>query len=365
MRSGFVTVAIGGDSTLYFNGGLVLQPMRFKGTHGEIPDVGTVNSVQNGNPPFGRGFLPIGTDAGLEPNPVTVEVKGVTNTLKVSVGTLGLLSCTVTFSVACKLSPSAEHAWKLSIYDSLFSAWSQWKRDYDANAVRNTLLGQTGAVDAGSSQRNDQIIREELKRELIVWLLDDEAFKGKPALRARPTTATGEETDFADPELPQVVADAPTIQFLEQAFEWTNLSYVFYPYFWAARGKWEKLSQITSNDPEFERFLRAGSARVIVPTRPNFEDAVRNWIVTGVPFITGQLPSPDEDLFVSIDTEIREMTSPRDGGVAGDHWQTRISTPMLYLDAAAVLPFTNNDHKLPAPVGVPYTPADVLVHDHP
>ncbi|WP_369133611.1 hypothetical protein [Modestobacter sp. I12A-02662] len=364
MRSGFATVAIGGDSTLYFNGGLKQHPLKFYATHGDITDVGTVNSVQAGKVPYGRGFLPIGADAALDPGPVTVALEGAVNVLKVAVGTLGLLSCTVTFSVRCKLSASAEHSWKLGVYDALFSAWSQWKRDHEAGAVRKTLLGQTNAIDAGSSQRNDQVIREELKRLLVAWLLDDAAFAGKPALQPRPKDDQGKETGFADMDVPRAIADAPTMQFLEQAFEWTNLSYAFYPYFWADRSKWEELSQVTSNDAEFERFLRAGSARVIVPARPNFEDAVRNWLVRGVPFITGQLPSPDDDLFVSLDTEVREMTSPQDDGIPGDDWQTRISTTMLHLDAADGLPFKNDTHRLPAPAGLPYTPGPIVDLDH-
>jgi hypothetical protein len=105
----------------------------------------------------------------------------------------------------------------------------------------------------------------------------------------------------------------------------------------------EELSQITANDPEFERFLRVGSARVIVPARPGFEDTVRNWLVWLVPFINGQLPSPADSLFISLDTEIREMSSPQDDGIPGELWQMKIST-MLYLDTADALSLTNSKH---------------------
>jgi hypothetical protein len=361
-RSGFATVAIGSESAVYWNGGIWYDPTRFLATHGDVTDIGVVNSVQPGEPPYGRAFLPIGSDTTLVTKPVTVAVAGATNVLKVAVSTLGLLSCTVTFSLRCTLTKSAEQAWKLSVYDALYAAWAQWRRDYEAGQVRQELLGQT-TLDAGSSQRNEQVIREELKRELIAWLLDDTDFAGRPALKARPKDQNGVETDFANMNISQAIADAPTIQFLEQAFEWSNLSYLFYPYFWAARSKWEELSQITANDPEFERFLRAGSARVIVPTRPNFEDAVRNWLLTGVPFISGQLPSPDEDMYVSIDTEIREITAPQDGGIPGDHWQSRLTTTLLYLEREGDLPFTNTHHQLPAPVGVPYTPGPIITFE--
>jgi hypothetical protein len=99
---------------------------------------------------------------------------------------------------------------------------------------------------------------------------------------------------------------------------------------------------------------------VVLPTRPGFEDAVRNWILTGKPFIDGQLPCPDDDLFISIDREVREILAPQDGGVPGDHWQTRLSTTMLYLEAESNFPLVNKEHALPAPVGIPYKPGDIL-----
>jgi hypothetical protein len=236
------------------------------------------------------------------------------------------------------------------------------RRDYESRQVRQELMGQGTAADAGSMQRNDHVIREELKRELIAWLLDEQHFAGRSARMARPS-ANGQETDFGDVDTAQAILDAPTIQFLEQAFEWSNLAYVFYPYFWADRAKWEDLAEIRADDSQFEAFLRAGSARVVLPARPVFEDAVRNWLMTGKPFINGQLPCPDDKLFVSIDTEVREILAPQDGGIPGDDWQTRLSTTMLYLEREGDLPFTNEKHELPAPVGIPYRARDILVLD--
>ncbi|MFD1507251.1 hypothetical protein FE374_14320 [Georgenia yuyongxinii] len=360
VRSAFAAVAVGSESHFFWNGGIWYGPLRFLATHGNVKDIGVANAVQRGEPPYGRSFLPIGSDAGLHPNPVTAPLSGAQNVLKVALTTLGLLTCTVTFAVKCVPTSSAQHAWRLSVYDALFAAWSQWKRDYESRQVRGQLLGESAAADAGSSQRNEQVILEELKRSVIAWLLDDAEFAGRPALKPRKKDATGVETDFANMDIPQAILDAPTIQFLEQAFEWSNLAYVFYPYFWAARSRWEVLSEVTANDPVFERFLRAGSARVVVPARPSFESAVKNWLMTGVPFLNGDLPTPDKKLYISIDTEVREISAPQRGGIPGDHWQSRLTTTLVYLESKGDLPFTNQLHQLPAPVGAPYEPGDIL-----
>lgn len=358
-RTGFVTVAVGAEARVYWNGGITRdgETLTFYATHGDNTDIGSVDELQFLDPPYGRAFVPITGQAGLDPVPVTVDLDDfgpVPNLLRVAVSTLGVLSSTVTFQVRCGLTGTARSAWQLGVYDALFSAWSQWKRDYEAAQIRDAFMGGQDAADAGSSQRNEQIIREELKRQVIAWLLDDEAFDGRPALHPRPADG------FADPDIGRAITDAPTIQFLEQAFEWSNLSWVFYPYYWADRTKWEELSQVTANDPEFERFLRAGSSRIVLPARPGFDDAVHNWLKHGVPFVDGQLPSPGDDLYVSIDKEVREITSPVPGGIPGDYWQARLSTTMLYLEDAGDLPLVNADHQLPAPVGVPYIP-DIII----
>jgi hypothetical protein len=87
---------------------------------------------------------------------------------------------------------------------------------------------------------------------------------------------------------------------------------------------------------------------------------VNNWLATGVPFLSGRLPTTDEKLYIRIDTEIRELTAPREGGYAGDTWQSQVSTTMLYLEEKGDLPFINIDHQLPAPKGEWYEPEPII-----
>jgi hypothetical protein len=151
-------------------------------------------------------------------------------------------------------------------------------------------------------------------------------------------------------------ATAPTIQFLEQAFEWGNLMYMFHPYYWADAGSWESLTSLRANDAEFERFLQAGSARVVVAARPGFNDAVKNWLQFRVPFLTGQLPAINDKLHVAIDREIRDLTAPWAGGIAEDSWEARVSTTLLYLDEEGDMPITNDGAVLPVAINSMYVP---------
>lgn len=69
------------------------------------------------------------------------------------------------------------------------------------------------------------------------------------------------------------LADGTRIRFFEHAFEWDQMQYVFYPYFWARPGGWADRFHARNMDPFLEEFLKAGYARVVVPVRPGFEAA--------------------------------------------------------------------------------------------
>ncbi|WP_155337585.1 hypothetical protein [Acrocarpospora corrugata] len=74
------------------------------------------------------------------------------------------------------------------------------------------------------------------------------------------------------------------VQFLEQAFEWSRVSYVFYPYFWARRARWiELMDHADDADPAFTGFLRAGMARVLLAATPGYEQAILHYLATREP----------------------------------------------------------------------------------
>lgn len=365
-HSGFAAVSAGDRTIVDWVGGYRQAGgggLEFYTSYGDNRDKGSVGAIQVTDQalslpvrsaPYGRATLVIGqdTDNNLQPDASAIIPfdPGVSLSLKVGVSTAGLAGCIVTFLVTCARTDQALLAWQMSVYDALFSAWNQWKKDYESAQLRKAVTGSTGS-DAGSSTRNDEVIREELKRQVISWLLNEEDFAGRPALSGHENAAHFRSIDF---DLAR--QSALTIQFLEQAFEWGNLMYMFYPYYWADSGSWESLAQLTANDPEFERFLRAGSARVVVAARPGFNDAVKNWLQFQVPFLTGQLPAIDDPLHIAIDREIRDLTAPWAGGIAEDWWESRVTTTMLYLEENAAMPIKNDAASLPVAKNEVYKP---------
>jgi hypothetical protein len=134
-------------------------------------------------------------------------------------------------------------------------------------------------------------------------------------------------------------AEGAYARFFEQAFEWSNMSWVTYPYFWGRRSRWADLLSIQDGDWAFEEFLRAGAARVVVPVRPGFEAAVDHFRLFGEPWFGGPLPTITDDLYLSIGDEMAErLGRPGNEVKSGDPWDVRVPTDLIKLRPDGSLP---------------------------
>jgi hypothetical protein len=98
---------------------------------------------------------------------------------------------------------------------------------------------------------------------------------------------------------------APEIMFLSQAFEWQNMTYVLYPYFFGRRRDWALKLSFASGDETMIQFLKSGAARVQVPVRPGFEAAVDHYMMTGEPYFGGGMPHIGDELYLPYVDEAR------------------------------------------------------------
>ncbi|MBC8884040.1 hypothetical protein H9X57_14010 [Flavobacterium piscinae] len=123
---------------------------------------------------------------------------------------------------------------------------------------------------------------------------------------------------------------ADRIKFFEQAFEWDIMSYYFYPFYWAKKSEWVDMYLIENDDPLFRSFLQSGMARVIVTVRPGFEEAVNWYMATGEIWNGGQVPTPNDPMFLSIVDELRKPA-----GEVEEVWQSRVPTSLTIIQAGA------------------------------
>jgi len=128
------------------------------------------------------------------------------------------------------------------------------------------------------------------------------------------------------------------VAFFERAFEWENIMYTYYPYFWGRRARWGELILIQDISPQFEEFLKAGAARVVVPVRPGFEAALAHYHETGDVWMGEDIPDMFSPKYVSIIQEIKARNFAPEDEILVEEWDVTLPTTLVVLKKDAVLP---------------------------
>lgn len=257
---------------------------------------------------------------------------------KLSVALVAYETTSYVCEVAVVASRTAEamDAWQLATFKKLRASHQERVREYEQKVAQLQAEAEARAerenrMPFGAPPSiNRQTIATELKKHCISILTQQwyDAFDA---------TKDGDPPTF---DLAESVAEGAYIRFFEQAFEWDQLQWVFYPYFWARKRTWIERFVKQDIDPQFLEFWRAGSARVVAPVRPGFEDAISHFLETGKIWAgEGDPPKINTPLYVSIVDEIRERTGAPKGEIAvGEPWETRVPTALVLARTDAGLP---------------------------
>ncbi|GII33019.1 hypothetical protein [Planotetraspora mira] len=251
-------------------------------------------------------------------------------------------------------------------YQSELSAYKERVAEIRSLAVNEILQGQSEAA-------NRQVILRELKRLCLSMLarefdfaaeddiltdLDDTGSRPvKSEFRRFRVTEEPDEKGVPQPsafyELGTKQLDFPVpivatarqkgryVQFLEQAFEWHQLAYICYPYFWATPPRWiELMNRSDRADPFLSEFLQAGSARVLLAVTPKYDCAVQHYLETGEPWFDDDPPVIGDPLFIPLHQELRRRQDDRAGAEPdGEYWDFTLPTSLVYLqDSSTALP---------------------------
>ena len=227
--------------------------------------------------------------------------------------------------------------WRLATYDAIAEEYANALLQYqqDVEEVKQRQAAQSvNTLDIGDApSTNQHIIRAELKKHCLAIIRNEH-------LGLLNTTHTpGDDVTPPQFDLVEVRTDGAEIRFFEHAFEWDQMQYVFYPYFWARPGEWAKRFHARNMDSNLADFLKAGYARIVVPVRSGFDAAVAHymatrevWQNTGEPVITDPLYKPIVD-------EIRERTGADLGEIpVGEPWETRLPTTAVVVRQQQTLP---------------------------
>jgi hypothetical protein len=230
----------------------------------------------------------------------------------------GLLQVGLEIMVTCNLAATAVKSWQGQVYDRLMAAYT---RRHDAWLVERARIEDAAfqmralnGLDENPAAARDAE-RIELRRAVIELLLGYPEYGG-----VFKDKAVGPVPDDPNAVPPVVGANLPpmifsdvvakerdTLTFFEQAFDWRNMSWVLYPYYWQDSSAWATSAEASPGpDPLRTAFMTSGAARVVVPARSGFENAVNFFLATGIIWNGGDVPTVDDSSYLAIQDEIAD-----------------------------------------------------------
>lgn len=241
--------------------------------------------------------------------------------------------------IACELQKSIFKKWQLDTYQQLKEGskkqWEEYEIKLREQQQDDNSEVKTKGLTVPFSVRKKMIL-EELKKHAITLFTNEHNHDNESSI----DTFTINNTVTKIMNLEKVKSHGDYIRFFEHSFEWDQLQYVFYPYFWSRQKEWETRLSIDEEDLEYLEFLKAGAARVVVPARLNFEEGIMHYLETGEIWDgSGQPPLLGDDNYLSIIEEMRE----RSGKFANETpfeepWEVRIPTSLVKLRKDSDLP---------------------------
>lgn len=239
----------------------------------------------------------------------------------------------VNVMATCALTDAKFETWQIQTFEKIVTAYQTLKATYDQQVAQAEV--QKGVVIHGQNPLiNREIEKNELKKGCVKLLMDTWQFGNFDAMKqATPS-------DAPDFDIFQSVGEGRIAQFFEQAFEWQNITYLFYPYFWGRQSQWIQKVTTFDEDPLFTKFLQSGSARVVVPVHPGYKDAVLYFLENnGAIWNGGEPPRLNDPLFISLADELRGQTDDLQNATPeGDPWTVVLPTTLVYLQKDATLP---------------------------
>ena len=280
------------------------------------------------------------------------KIVGKTGSFDLS-ATGSLMAVQANLSVTQEITDEKRRAWQDSTYGKIMAAYDAQLTDYN-NAVSAFESEEQQEITSRPEATIAEIEVNEVKKGAIRAL--SEEFRkikvnGKWLYDIR-FDAMKDNGGFGYPEFDtdEAMSEAQIVKFFEQAFEWDNMTYFHYPYFWARKEKWIEMSIRQDDNKQFERFLRAGATRVVVPVLPAHAKNALHFIKTKEIWQGDDPPVLGDDDFVSVADEIEAQTNynppeklPRCGEKVDPPcivrtWESTLPTSLISLQEGTRLP---------------------------
>ena len=156
--------------------------------------------------------------------------------------------------IHCTRLESTFETWQTQTFEKISAAnQAAWVDYYDKIASANV---SSGVNISGQNPGINRIIEKTELKKSCISLITNQFYDSFDAMRDPPTPPpTPPQMDILE-----AIKDGEFIQFFEQAFEWDQITYIYYPYFWGRKSKHVENSTLYDTDPLFTQFLQAGAA---------------------------------------------------------------------------------------------------------
>jgi hypothetical protein len=256
--------------------------------------------------------------------------------------TSAMYAWSMNIEVYCTLTLEAFQQWQLDTYAAIMAAYRREAAEYEDALAAADVRG--GVEIRGRNPLLNRVIeRNELKRACLTMWSSDWVL-GQSGIGANQDGAPSYERAAA-------LTNAPTVTFFEDAFEWSNLVYTLYPYYWGRASEWPGFLDMDSGDSAFDDFLTAGAARVLVPVRPSQTARVLWYQLTGTVWPTATPPdltTTADPRTVTYNSYVQDMKDVADLDsldetieIAADDPSAvtvRLPTTLVYLQQSVELP---------------------------
>ncbi|MEO6549804.1 MAG: hypothetical protein ABIN94_17515 [Ferruginibacter sp.] len=241
----------------------------------------------------------------------------------------GIYQYSYAIAITCLRTDKAYEQWQLKTHAAIQGGYNRQLAEYQDKLSKFQAMVRAQMAQAANYAHNPSIEQAELKKAFIYLLLGEHfghAFVPSPNPLLTP------------PDPVYIKKWGAMVAFFERAFEWENIMFTYYPYFWGQTARWGELILIQDISPQFEEFLKAGAARVVVPIRPGFEASLAHYHETGDIWMGEEMPDIFSPLYVSIIQEIKARNFAPGDEICVAEWDVNLPTTLVMLKDDATLP---------------------------
>lgn len=240
------------------------------------------------------------------------------------------LGMAIGVSVLCIRTHKAYQEWQTLAHQMISEAYQQKLIAYEESKAAQAIQEDYNQIEGKNPAQNRITERKELKNGCI-YILRNKPNGGFDNMGV-------DEEGFPLAHLGHISKNGKEVKFFEQSIDWENMTYKFYPYYWAERNRWNQILQLDNNDPIHMEFLQAGYARVVVPVRLGFEGAVLHYINTGN--ILGHQENPAISVpNLPIWEEFKDYPGDDpEAGIVEQEWEVKVPTSLVLLKPDGELP---------------------------